>query len=446
MIISSGLFLRGEAAPGNLDTTFSSDGRQTSDFLSGVDYDRAAGVAVQSNGKIVVVGTADPGGGNEQFALARYNDNGTLDTTFSGDGKKTTDFPGGRDLAYAVALQSDGKIVVAGQTVLSSTNSDFEVARYNIDGSLDDGTANDSTPGDSFGTGGRQTTDFFGKQDIASSVAIQPNGKIVVGGLATNAGGDFAVARYNSDGAPDITFSSDGKLTTDFGTSSDVALSIAIQANNKIVAAGGINNSGIGSARKFALARYTGTGALDTTFSGDGKLTTTFMGGSAASSVAMQGDSKIVAAGSAYTDSSNSESDFALARYNGNGSLDDGTVNDSTSGDSFGTGGKVTTNFFGGFDGANAVAIQSNGKIVAAGGARQSDGSNPDFALARYTSDGTPDTTFSGDGKRTVGFFNGSRDEGKAIAIQTNGKIVVAGSADIFNGRVDFAVARFIGD
>jgi uncharacterized delta-60 repeat protein len=374
---------------GSLDTSFSGDGRQTTDFGG---REGARGVAVQADGKIVVAGTSSigPGGGthNGNFALARYNPNGTLDMSFSGDGKQTTIFDGD-DQANGVALQADGKIVAVG---FGGAFGDFVLARYNPNGSLDT----------SFSGDGKQKTDFA-NVDGAGAVAIQADGKIVaVGGT----GDDFALARYNTNGSLDTSFSGDGLQTTDFGGGA-AANGVALQTDGKIVAVGGAAN--------FALARYNTDGSLDTTFSGDGMETTDFTGSDTASGVALQADGKIVAVGALDT-SFLGFAKMALARYNTDGSLDT-----SFSGD-----GKQTTSFPG-VEHATGVAIQSDGKIVTVGFTEPING-NPEqnrFALARYNPDGSPDTSFSGDGKLTTPFGGGAGAHG--VAIQADGKIVAVG-------------------
>src|SRR4051812_27547114 len=180
---------RAFTAPGDLDVSFSGDGRQTTDFGGS---DLAAAVAVQADGKIVVAGSSD---GN--FALARYGVDGALDPSFSGDGLVTTDL-GGTDDGQGVAIQADGRIVVAG-----ASGGDFALARYTTGGGLDP----------SFSGDGRQTTDF-GAADGATSVAIQSDGRIVLGG---GSGGGFALARYDAAGELDASFSGDGRQTTGLG-------------------------------------------------------------------------------------------------------------------------------------------------------------------------------------------------------------------------------------
>jgi uncharacterized delta-60 repeat protein len=388
-------------ANGTLDTTFSGDGKQTTQFG---DDAGAAGVALQDDGKIVAVGdtcTGDPDAVCD-FALARYDSSGLLDATFSGDGKQTTDFNSIRDAAGGVALQGDGKIVAVGSTGNASGSAfDFALARYDSNGSLDA----------SFSGDGMQTTDFGTGNDRAAGVAVQGDGKIVVGGPG---GPGAAFARYDSGGSLDPTFSGDGKKTTDFFSPGDVAL----QADGKIVSAGSAGGD-------FALVRYNADGTPDPSFSGDGKQTTDFVVSAAAREVALQSDGKIVAVGIA----GGNGSSFALARYGSDGSLDT-----TFSGD-----GKQTTSFGGYLDGAAAVAIQGDGKIIAAGHAGAS---SPDFAVARYNANGTLDTAFSADGKQTLDF--GGEDEATAVAVQADGKIVVVGhAATQIGGAQQIAVARY---
>jgi uncharacterized delta-60 repeat protein len=399
-----------QAAPGDLDPTFSTDGKQTTDFGGN---ELATAMALQGDGKIVVVGYT--GGADSDFALARFSPNGKLDTSFSGDGKQVTDLGGTADRAQGVALQGNGKIVVVGFAGTQSPGGDdfgdLVVARYNPNGSLDTRFSGD----------GKQTTDFGGQASEATGVAIQGDGKIVdVGDVGDD---DFALARYNPNGSPDTTFSGDGMQTTSF-LGFDLATGVALQGNGKIVAVGSTFDGG--SERDFALARYTTGGLLDMSFSGDGKQTTAFGGSAAATAVTLQGNGKIVAVGGGGPGGG----DFALARYTPSGPLDT----------SFSSDGKQTTNL-GGFDAAFGVALQGDGKIVAAGSGGPGGG---DFALARYNSNGSLNAGFSGDGKQTTNF--GGVDRARGVAIQANGKIVAAGVDGLGrDGTTDFALARYLG-
>ncbi len=263
--------------------------------------------------------------------------------------------------------------------------------------------------------------------DLRCSVAIQADGKIVAAGSSS---GDFALARFNADGSLDTSFDGDGKVTTAILSGDDVANSVAIQADGKIVAAGSSHN---GSDYDFALARFNIDGSLDTSFDGDGIVTTSIMSSSDfALSVAIQADGKIVAAG-------DSSGDFALVRYNPDGSLDN----------TFDGDGKVTTDFLNGNDFARSVAIQSDGKIVAAGSCWTGPAHGDDFAVARYNADGSLDTSFDGDGKLTTHVVV-LDDEAYSVAVQSDGKIVVAGytwngpTLDFpLVGTFDFAVVRY---
>jgi uncharacterized delta-60 repeat protein len=397
---------------GSLDASFGANGKVTTDL--GSVFDQALSIASQPNGKIVAAGAAWSGAGYD-FALARYNRDGSLDDSFGVAGKVTTDFAGYTDMALSVAVQPDGKIVAAGFASVSGAGFNFALARYNRDGS----------PDASFGANGKVTTDFAGYFDQARSVSLQPDGKIVAAGFAlSDAGYDFALARYNRDGSLDDGFGANGKVTTDFESVFDQAFSLALQPDGKIVAAGfALGDSG----NDFALARYNRDGSLDDGFGDDGKVTTDFAGSiDQAFSVAVQPNGKIVAAGLAYI----GESNFALARYNRDGSLDD----------SFGDDGKVTTSFAGYFDEALSVVVQPDGKIVAAGLTLAS-GADNDFALARYNRDGSLDDGFGVAGKVTTDFA-GAGDVARSVALQPDGKIVVAGYAAI-NGAQDFALARY---
>ena len=396
---------------GDLDPTFDGDGKVMTDFSSG--FDVAYAVAVQSDGKIVAAGVI---GNTQDFAIARYNADGSLDPGFSSDGMTTTDFAGGNDQARSVAIQSDGKIVVAGYAAVGSAT-DFALARYNGDGSLDPGFA-----------GGKVTTDFGSTFNQAFAVAVQADGKIVASGLALIGGVDvFAVARYNADGSLDTSFSSDGKVTTAFGVSFDQSLAqaIALQPDTKIIAVGYAILSGAGN---FALARYNSDGSLDTSFDGDGKVTTLIGTGAHAYACALQPDGKLVAGGFANIGSGH-PFDFALARYNTDGSLDS----------TFDVDGKVTTIVGSAQNSIYGIALEPDGKIVAAGNAKLS---TFDFALARYNADGSLDTTFDTDGL-VITDFSSNLDQALAVVVQTDGKIVAAGSASLPTGGSDFALARY---
>ena len=398
---------------GFLDPTFGTSGQTTTLIETGA-YARA--LAIQGDGKIVAVGSAVPSD-NPDFAVARYNSAGALDATFGTGGTVTTAIGSFQDVANAVALQTDGKIVAAGY-YNNGTNYDFAVARYTIVGVLDATT---------FGSGGIVTTPIGSGNDDGFAVVIQTDGKIVVGGWADGATyNSFALVRYTTTGTLDGTFGTGGIVTSDFGNSSEIS-SMALQSDGKIVAVGRYWNS-TSSTYDFALARYTTLGALDGTFGTSGMVTT-----SASSSrdelngVVVDGNGKIVVAGRSY----GSNVDFAVARYTSTGSLDA----------TFGTGGITLTNFPNNqTDIAQALSIQPDNKIVAAGYSIASGTTDYDFAVARYNTDGTIDNSFGTNGKITFDFST-IYDKAYAIAIQPDYKIVVAGETSNGSALV-FGLAR----
>ena len=407
------------AAAGDLDTTFSGDGKVTTDIKGSNQVGRA--LAIQSDGKIVAVGDHDHGGDLE-FAVVRYQSNGALDPAFSGDGKQTTNISvNDADQVLDIAIQSNGKIVVSGQTCTSDT-CDLVLARYNTNGSLDT----------TFSGDGKLTKDFGGGDNgTYGGLAIQSDGKIVVAGYMDNGSNyDFSVYRYNSNGTLDTTFHGDGMVNTGFGTGrGETATDLKIASGGKLVVAGYSCDSSFANCN-FAVARFNPNGSLDTTFSGDGKLTTDFGGDDYCYSMGVQSNGKIVLAGQNVKSSSDSR--FALSRYNTNGSLDT-----TFSGD-----GKVVSNPNPGVpDPIYGLVIQSNGKLVVAGMTGNS--GSQDLILARYNPNGSPDKTFSGNGWLTTNF--GGDDYAADIAIQTNGRLVVAGRTNAgAGGDWNFALARYL--
>jgi uncharacterized delta-60 repeat protein len=336
---------------GTPDGTFGEDGIASTKV--GVNVNALFALAVQPDGKIVAAGTADPGSGNTSFAVARFLPDGTLDQSFGDHGTVVTSFVG---TAEAVVIQSDGKIVVAGDHVqLPSLHFDFGLVRFQPDGDLDP----------SFGNGGTLTTPFPAGDSQALGLALDRQGRIVAGGGAGSlAHSTFALARYLDGGGLDSAFGDNGLVTTPLGDGAAPADAVAIQPNGRIVAAGR-DASG-----RFALVRYLPDGSLDGSF-GDGGIVGTPIGSEAvAFGLDTRAGARIVAAGSTTT---GDETDFALATYQPVGKLDK----------HFGQGGIVTTPFPGLSTQIQGVAYQSDGKLVAGGSA--SDNSNHgEFAAARY--------------------------------------------------------------
>ena len=368
---------------------------------------QAADVAVDPGGKIVVAGVTLIAG-VEKFALVRYDQGGGLDTSFGGTGKVTTSFGTTHADALAVALQSDGKTIAAGYT-RDGFQTDFALARYNSDGSLDS----------SFDADGLVTTDFGGHGSIAYSVAVQPDGKILVAGSNL---GDFALARYNTDGSLDGTFGVGGLATADIAAS-DGALDMVVQSDGKILLVG---YSGQTSMYDMALARFNPDGTLDANFDGDGVVVTDFGRDDFAHDVVVQADGRIVIAGQSgdlgvtpfkFALVGLIPGELAIARYNADGGLDA----------TFDTDGMVTTALGHGADAATGVALQSDGKILAGGSSFN--GSDYDFAVLRYDSTGSLDPTFGSEGGVILLPVTSFDDIGRAMVLDADDGITIVGQS-----------------
>jgi uncharacterized delta-60 repeat protein len=399
---------------GILDTSFDQDGLVLTDLSAGADFGTA--MVLLPDGKLLVGGEVS-GTYNVDVGVARYNPDGSLDTTFGTGGWVSTDLYG-NDEAAAIAVQPDGKILLGCTAVF-----DFYLVRYNMDGNLDA----------AFGTGGWVRTDFLGSEDEAKAVAVQPDGRIIVAGYAmdSNYKYDFALVRYLADGSLDTSFGVGGKVTTDLTGDNDQARGIAIQPDGKIIVVGPAKHTGY--FHDFAVARYNSNGTLDASFGTNGWVFTHFGGAhDFAYAVALQTDGKIVVAGAAeiYVENlADYRYAFAVARYTSNGSLDT----------TFDGDGKVITDFSQEDDYGYAVALQPDGKVIVAGYANN--GTNNDFTVVRYNPNGSLDPGFSGDGKVMTDIAGGD-DKGLAVVLQMNGRIVLAGSA--VNGTdADFALARY---
>ncbi len=411
------------AAPGDLDSTFGTGGKVLTNTGAGAVAGRA--IVIQPDGKIVVAGATDLNNPSSDFLLLRYNTDGTLDTTFDGDGKTATDFNNRSDAAFGAAIQADGRIVVAGVSGTSSSDKDFAVARYNADGSLDT----------SFDGDGRAITDFGNLNDEAFSVAIAPSGKIVVGGTTSSRSGDFAVARYLANGALDTTFDTDGLVTTDLfcpgncSDSVDRARGVAVYPDGRIAVAGETEKLGVVQLN-FAAARYLDSGALDTSFSFDGRANASTGGCCSlamATAMALQTDGKIVVVGGSSQFGNQQTNGLAGIRFDANGNTD-------FSFDRFNITslGNASISYK-----LNSVAVQPDGKIVAAGnfGSR--------FLTARFLSNGSSDNFFGNNGI-IITEMNPAATGGGAfgIAVQADGKIIAAGQQQSAAAG-EIAVARY---
>jgi uncharacterized delta-60 repeat protein len=381
--------------PGGLDLLFGNAGKVITHFGG-----KNTAMALQDDGKIVMVG-----GSIADFLLARYNADGSLDTSFGVDGLITTDIGNfTQEEARAVAVQPDGKIVVAGNVrdtrVIGGTLFDkffFTLVRYNTDGSLDT----------SFAGSGKVKSAAVGR---ALAVALQSDGKIVAAGddatdTAVSTVSNVRVARFNADGTADTSFGDQGVLTTDT-TAGDVdgANNVLIQPDGEIVVSGEFSKStGTG------VARYLANGTPDGNFGTVGlvDLDGAFVG----QGLALQSDGKLVLVGSKSANNGTTQAQFEVRRLNADGTVDT----------HFGTNGTVNTAFGTSQDIARSVAVQPDGKIVAAGLVN-----GFQFGVARYNADGTPDANFFTDGKLKIEAF-GIEASADTVLLQPDGKILLSG-------------------
>ena len=440
------------AAPaGTLDPSFGGGaGFVTTQLLTPTDFDFGTTMAVQSDGKIVVAGQLDDNlSGESGFGVARYNPDGSLDTGF-GAGAGFVSIPGSE--AYDVndvAIQSDGKIVVVGSNVVGG-DEEMVIVRYNSDGTLDTGFDGPSGTGD----GVVAINVESGRSEQANAVDITSS-DVIVGGFAdTN---DSTVAGFNDEFVLLGLNKSNGTLDTSFdgdsGTGNGIVLTdvvpggfdseindLKVDGSGNIVA-GGLANTDLSDPgnsfdNDFALAKYGSDGKLATSFGGGDGLVTTDLGGTddVARAVALDG-TKIVAAGNSETVSN--DEDFAVARYNSSdGSLDTGFDGPGGTGN-----GKFTITVSSGFDAARSVAVDGSGRIVLGGPATP--GTDSEFGVVRLNgADGSLDSSFSG-GMVTADLAPGV-DFPRSLALQSDGRILLAGNSDNSSGGIDFSVARFL--
>lgn len=431
-----------DPVPGSLDLSFAlGNGKIPSLSFSspeGTD-DRARAVAVQADGRIVLAGAC--GGSVQEFCLARLNSDGTLDGTFvgpgaNGDGRirfkflSTNGIPFGGNLS-AMVIQPDGKIVTAGSCL-----SDFCIARLNPS----DGGFDTTFDGDSGTANGRLWFPVGASVDEATSIALMPDGRIVVAGMCSNgANNDFCVVRLLSSGAFDTSFGATGKILVEVGALGDRAQAVATQPDGKIVIGGYCNN---GSNFDFCLVRLNVNGSLDTTFNADGKVVIAASGNQSTNALIIQPDGRILAAGDC-------EGLFCAIRLNADGSLD-AMFNGPS-----GTAGGFFTEGIGPFySKAFALTQQTDGKFILAGECEVTSGGQRDFCIARFNPDGSFDRTFDGpnSGSPANGRFlipirttSGQEyDDAAAVTVQRDGKIIVAGACGALSDR-DFCVARLHG-
>lgn len=410
----------GFSQAGALDSTFGTNGIGAFPFTDGVAYS----VMIQPDGKIIASGHIP-----DSFAVARFKNNGTLDSAFGTNGKAKAMVGWAIDGGGYLALQPDGKILLAGGCIENNGKYSCALVRMNNDGTLDN----------TFSGDGKVITIFnnSGYDDNAFCVAVQSDGKIIEGGSAITDAGiqGFAAVRYNNDGTIDNSFGTNGKLVFPIGNELPFAVSIIIQPDGKILL-GGYSWSTNLFPINYAIARLNSNGSLDNSFGIGGKVTTYFgLGGETGDSldydeghaVALQSDGKILLTGGSYL-GFNGYSTMATVRYNSDGSIDN----------SFGLNGKIETQIPGYINpSANSIVIQADNKIVIAGACAQSP--RQFVALVRYFPNGSIDSTFDGDGI-IITAVDTTADMANSIALQQDNKIVIAGYSTL-NGMI---VARYL--
>ena len=373
---------------GLLDISFDGDGVVETNASLGISEARR--VAIQADGKIVVVGMGVAAG--DDFLILRYNADGSLDTSFSADGIVQVDIGHKSQESYSLALQADGKIIVVGES-----DKKMGVLRLNTDGSLDT----------SFSGDGLLEIDVDGGDDRATGVAIQADGKIIVGG-STDSRKDVAIVRLNSDGSLDTSFDTDGMLVADSGDDEEIH-SLALQADEKIILVGANR-----STKEAIIFRFNTDGSLDTTFSGDGFDSFELTSGKkdVSRAVKVQGDGKIVVAGD-----TNDDKQSYIMRYLSTGVLDT----------SFDTDGFVISDLIvGGDENIYDIQITSHGKYIIGGIGKNA---NKDYLLAKYTSTGTLDTSFDTNGYASYD-LSGSNDICYGLGLQSDGKVLMVGESN----------------
>ena len=388
--------------PYTLDNTFGAGGIVITD-ISGFDA-TGKSLKIDTNNKILLGGFA-VGGSITYFAIARYNQDGSIDLSFgpTGVGYVVTDISGD-DEGNSLLIDNSNNILLGG-THFNSVDNDFVIARYTPDGVLDL----------SFGTDGYVITDISG-DDLGNSLQVDSNNNILLGGTVDN---NFAIARYDSSGNIDTNFGTGGYVITDIsGIDSGNSL-LFDSSSNKILLGGTANDN-------FALARYDSSGNLDTTFGNNGIVITDISGIDIGNSLLIDSNDKILLGGYYFNSPLVS---FAIARYDSSGNLDltfgpnnNGYVNTILSGDEQGI----------------SLQLDENEKILLGGTY-----ADKDFIVARYTSNGVLDTTFdpSGNGYIITDLSGNSVDVAYSLQVDASNNILLGGFS--VNDRDNFAIARY---
>ncbi|MBK7383534.1 MAG: hypothetical protein IPI81_09380 [Flavobacteriales bacterium] len=444
---------------GSIDPTFGSSGIRI--LPIGSSYDIATALGVQPDGRILQAGYYSTGT-YTSIAIARLFPDGTLDASFGDQGIVHADIGPYSEKAYAIALQSDGKVVVAGSTY--SVNEDFVALRLNVDGSLDatfgnNGVANvgpttqvakavcigadgriyltgyawwglsPHTPvvcmlpngvlDPSFSGNGHVIVSFALGSDEGRAIMVQPNGRVVVAGYAANdlrSTSEISLFRLGDNALPDPEFGTNGRVTTTAEERMDVAYALAIQPDGRTLLAGRSSTNGIG---EMALVRHSGNGNRDVFFGTAGRVRLNIgIGDAGANALAVRPDGRILVGGYA---SNGNDRDIAIAGLLTNGVLDT----------TFGTGGMVIAAFGAGDDVAQAMRLDASGRLLVAGSSFI--GSNEDMIIARSDEDGALDPTFGTGG--WTGLDLGNDEIAYAMALQSDGRIIAAGSTGTVQDR-----------
>jgi len=400
----------GVFAAGDLVTSFGNGGLVTTDINGSIDV--SVGIAVDPAGNVVVGGSAlDPFFFDFDFAVVRYSHLGQADNSFGPNGTQITDFIAGQDIAYDMELDPEGNIFLAGQVELVPELYSFGLVKYDSSGSVDS----------SFGTEGQTVTSLSDSLN-SGAVAFSSDGNIFVGGSDEN---NFTVTQFDSNGSLDSSFGLLGTASVAVGLSGE-ASDITIDARGRVLMVGEVGEATTDlftAGLDFALVRFTSDGDRDSGFGVNGVVRSDiFLGNDSAAAVTTDASGNILIAGTSTVFNSN----FALARYHSDGTLDQ----------SFGTGGRVITDFSGGDDGANSIAIDAAGNILLGG--YTTIGNNTDFAIARYLSDGSLDSSF-GNGGKAVFDFGGMEEVIADLTLNPAGDIFATGiDIDLENIDAEF--------
>jgi uncharacterized delta-60 repeat protein len=401
-------------ADGSLDTTFGTGGHVITRVSNTTD--EVHKILVQPDGKILAGGQ-----GNSDFAIVRYNTDGTLDTTFDGDGILLTPILSGTDYIRDMEFQADGKLVAVG-AAFATSNYDFAAVRYNTDFTLDT----------TFDADGKVTVAVAAGNEYAEGVAVQPDGKIVLAGYGSNGtNDDFAMVRLTSAGALDTTFGATGKFLTTVGTGADTANAVALQADGKIVVGGRAASLGM------ALVRYNSDGSLDTTFDSDGRVTTIVSTGTfgIVTALAVLPDGKLLASGEGYTAAA-TNTDFAIVRYLSTGALDT-TYGPTGNGRSVLP---VANN--NNAESSQAMVVHADGKATMVG-FTTIETQRRDLAVVRVDANGLADPEFTADGTVEYNPLTSSADFGFGMALAADGKVTLAGYSHT-GVQDDFSAAQWL--